>query len=540
MLNPTYLTRSRHQIFYFRWPLPAAHRQEGKTTHIKLSLRTREPKEALRLANILEYHGCSLMKRPSISLMNYAELKDLVDRHFQEVLRGEKAEIDEKGPLSPYKVEYHKEIIARNSDIHAFEQFSRVMARLHPKIHDLHLQRLVEGTDLKLEIGTPLYNNLQEIHRIGAIAYREALLHYNEEKSRFSFSPAGGAENIHEPQSSDPLSAVIQKYQKEMISTGTWSLRAMEEREDCFEVLRELLGQATPFSMIGSVQARKVKETLMLLPKNRNKMAQTRGLPIQKQIKVDGVEKLSVGSVNKYLQCYSSLFLWGTRNAYTAKNPFEGLALKESSKKRRDQFTAEQMKAMLLELGAQKSKGQIADYAYWGALIGIYTGARLNEIASLTPDDVKQENGIWYFDINDEDEMKRLKTNAASRRVPIHSQLIELGFLEYVQTVKEMNLPEARILHNLTYSEKEGWGRKLGRWFNTTFLIRLGIKKKGLSFHSLRHTAITTMRRASIERPIVQAIVGHEPDGVTEEVYTHGYELSQLHRAIEALSFHGC
>lgn len=56
MQNPTYLTLSRHNVFYFRWPLPKNLRQAGKTTHLKFSLRTREPKQALRLANALEYH----------------------------------------------------------------------------------------------------------------------------------------------------------------------------------------------------------------------------------------------------------------------------------------------------------------------------------------------------------------------------------------------------------------------------------------------------------------------------------------------------
>lgn len=77
---------------------------------------------------------------------------------------------------------------------------------------------------------------------------------------------------------------------------------------------------------------------------------------------------------------------------------------------------------------------------YWSTLLFLYTGARRNEIAALTPYDVKQDeaSNIWYFDITDEEETKRLKTVAAKRFVPVHSKLIEYGFLEYIEKVKDM------------------------------------------------------------------------------------------------------
>jgi hypothetical protein len=54
LFNPTYLQRSRHGIFYFRWTL--ARPSEGdQSTSIRLSLRTREPRQALQLAMPLSY-----------------------------------------------------------------------------------------------------------------------------------------------------------------------------------------------------------------------------------------------------------------------------------------------------------------------------------------------------------------------------------------------------------------------------------------------------------------------------------------------------
>ena len=66
MINPTYLKRSRHDVFYFVWPLPLHLRQRGRTTHVKISLATRNPSEALQLSNILVYHAAKVTAHESI------------------------------------------------------------------------------------------------------------------------------------------------------------------------------------------------------------------------------------------------------------------------------------------------------------------------------------------------------------------------------------------------------------------------------------------------------------------------------------------
>ena len=78
-------------------------------------------------------------------------------------------------------------------------------------------------------------------------------------------------------------------------------------------------------------------------------------------------------------------------------------------------------------------------------------------------------------------------------------------------------------------------GRNLGRWFGT-FLTKIGMKEDGLVFHSLRHTAITRMRQASVELSLVQEIVGHERDTVTDGYFGEGYTLAQKKDAIEKIT----
>jgi hypothetical protein len=83
-------------------------------------------------------------------------------------------------------------------------------------------------------------------------------------------------------------------------------------------------------------------------------------------------------------------------------------------------------------------------HKFWLPVIGLYSGARVNEICQLNPfTDIGQGEGdAWYFHITedteaDKDVRKSTKTEAAKRIIPIHSKLVELGFLDYLEAVKK-------------------------------------------------------------------------------------------------------
>ncbi len=548
MLNPSYLILSRHNVYYFRWPLPPIFHEEGRTRFIKLSLRTRDPKEALRLANMLAYHADVITKHECVGGMDYIEVKSLLEAYFADLLAEQKRLIDKDGPFNQRRIQRLRQNITYVQDDEAYEAGERFEAVLGQGKDVSDTSNILNTFDIDLAIESIGYQRVKELFRPAAAAYFQRLIEYSESQKQFNFdapaynAPADTAKPaLRFARPEHRLQHIVTKYMKEMQKAQAWGIRAKEERQDCYDYLIELLGEDFNFTTMDTAKARYVKDILIETPANRRKMKETRDLPLLEQIKIDGVEKLSVTSVNKYLQCYNSLYGWAVNNGYLDKNPFKGLAIKDKGKgkKKRDWFRPEQVQVMLAEIDRGKDGLANNDMKYWGALLGLYTGARLNEIGSMTVKDVKQDasTGIWYFDINDEDEKKRLKTEAATRHVPVHSELLRRGFLDYVDRVSKMEGDDLRLLYGLTYTEKEGWGRKLTRWFSNTFLPQIGLKKDDTSFHSLRHTAITMMRRGGTDNHTVRAIVGHEPDGVTEEVYTHGYDLKQLQVGIDAICY---
>src|SRR5690349_12926065 len=81
----------------------------------------------------------------------------------------------------------------------------------------------------------------------------------------------------------------------------------------------------------------------------------------------------------------------------------------------------------------QAGDHRIKDHRFWAPLIGLFSGARLNEIGQLRKGDVERVAEIWCFRITDEGEDERsVKTSAGKRVVPMHQELIQLGLLDYL------------------------------------------------------------------------------------------------------------
>jgi integrase len=144
-------------------------------------------------------------------------------------------------------------------------------------------------------------------------------------------------------------------------------------------------------------------------------------------------------------------------------------------------------------------------------VLALFTGARVNELAQLHLSDIKQtKDGVWVFDINDEG-IKRFKTKASRRVIPIHPFLLDgLKILSWVEDLKARE--EQRLFPELK-EERDGFGRTVSRWFNQFYRQRCGIlvddRKK--DFHSFRTTFITTLVHHEVNERMRLQVAGHSP-----------------------------
>lgn len=181
-----------------------------------------------------------------------------------------------------------------------------------------------------------------------------------------------------------------------------------------------------------------------------------------------------------------------------------------------------------------RPKPGAGEASYWIPLIALYTGARLNEIGQLTRDDIRQTGDVWYFHISNEADGSSVKTNSSKRDVPIHPELIRLGFLEYAQSHPQgysiFPLLKGAKGRQLTYNFSKWWGR----WARET----LGITDRRKVFHSFRHAFKDACRNSGIPKDVNDAFTGHAGSDVGS-TYGVGHSVKTLGDAMGRVRYEG-
>ncbi len=166
---------------------------------------------------------------------------------------------------------------------------------------------------------------------------------------------------------------------------------------------------------------------------------------------------------------------------------------------------------------------------FWLPLLALYTGARIEELCQLDLADVRHDGKIAYFDLNELDD-KGLKTQASTRRVPLHESLIKLGFLKYVKDVKEA-LPDAKKVFPYLVPDKFGKLSTAASKKMNRYLEKAGVKKdRAKVFHSFRHTANQELADRGVPLELRCRLVGHDINNENAETYTEPLPVARLYK----------
>lgn len=126
------------------------------------------------------------------------------------------------------------------------------------------------------------------------------------------------------------------------------------------------------------------------------------------------------------------------------------------------------------------------DHRFWVPYLALFTAGRLAELCQLAVADVRERNGIAWIEITNRGEGQSVKSTAGRRIVPLHADLITMGFLTYWRERQS-----AGDRHLFPGAPRGAEGRNpynpVSQWF-TRLLGQAGDHRPGLSFHSFRHT----------------------------------------------------
>lgn len=249
---------------------------------------------------------------------------------------------------------------------------------------------------------------------------------------------------------------------------------------------------------------------------------------------------LSIKTVNNYLACLSSILTVAIDEEWIQSNPVEGLSLREDkrAKEKRLPFDDVSLKRIFNSpvFHGERPKAGAGEAAYWLPLLALYTGARLEELGQLHPDDIHQEDcgkgSVWVMEITDRQEGQHLKNSGSRRRIPIHGELIRLGFIKFAQSQSG-----ERIFHQLKVDVFGTLTGNWSKWFGRYLRKVCGVHDKRMVFHSFRHTFKDQCRLAGIDEAIHDALTGHSSGTVSRHYGGLNYPLEPLVNAVENLRF---
>lgn len=321
-----------------------------------------------------------------------------------------------------------------------------------------------------------------------------------------------------------------------------------------FDAIEELMGPDKLVRDVTREDCKQVRSLLQTIPKNARKVYPGKSLlEAARLAKIEGKPLMSVGTVNSYLNNQSSLFNWAVNEDLADRNPARELQLADPVKDRNKRkpvplHDLTKLFQMPLYTGCVDDENGYAKRGtshprrgrFWVPLLALFHGLRQGEACQLHKTDVRQIGGVWCLMLSEEDpdemeveDRKRIKTEAGERFVPLHAELIAMGFLDFVRSCNGVRLfPELE-------RDKYGYFSTMSKWFGR-FLTKAGVKQPRVTFHSLRHNYRDALRRAKLSRDVIQALGGWAGEGVDDD---YGGDLeafvSVLAEAVARVSYEG-
>jgi integrase len=321
------------------------------------------------------------------------------------------------------------------------------------------------------------------------------------------------------------------------------SLSTKASQAPVFRLLRDCLGPNRDIRSVDRDEARKVLETVKELPRGLGKDPELSKLPVPAAVAAArelGRPTISPKTINdSYMAHTKALFTWARKEQWIASNPFEGLNVPDAvaPEDKRDAFTDHQL--ALIFGGAPWSSGDVAPNGkpslYWGPLISLYHGLRIGEPCGLLVSEIEEREGLPVINLRP-NKLRRLKNGPAKRYLPIHPELIRLGFLDYV--AQQRAASEEQLFPEAKADSRGHCGDHVTDWFSRLLDAR-GLTDSKLTLHSLRHTFEDAMRHAGIFGSLEGAVLsgrkrGNDPSAAA---YGNGWKMAALLERLELVRF---
>lgn len=243
---------------------------------------------------------------------------------------------------------------------------------------------------------------------------------------------------------------------------------------------------------------------------------------------------LSPNTIGNYYDLYKELAKFAEDTDLIPKSFMAGIKHKRQPQTRVLLTTTELTNIFNFSKNFKSQKNN--KWKWWQPVLALFTGVRTAENGQLLASQVKQDSqGVWYIEVANGTAGQRVKTPSGVRNIPVHSALIDLGFIEYVTNRNKNNKNNTKLLFNLPV-DKTKRHNKMQHAFNVTWR-KNGLIGKDKDFYCFRHNFVSAFIGQGVDSVLRDTLSGHSPTGSTAvRNYSHP-NLQQLKTAIEKIQY---
>jgi hypothetical protein len=106
---------------------------------------------------------------------------------------------------------------------------------------------------------------------------------------------------------------------------------------------------------------------------------------------------------------------------------------------------------------------------------------------------------------------KRVKTRTSLRTIPLRSELLQLGFLEFACEAQQRRGTQGWLFPEIA-PDRPGGTKAWSKWFGR-YLDDRGVTNPDKVFHSFRHTFMDSLRAGGVSDSLIYAVTGHSRRG---------------------------
>lgn len=328
---------------------------------------------------------------------------------------------------------------------------------------------------------------------------------------------------------------------------------SLADYEFVFQTFIDLVGDKK-LNTIKSADVTKYLTALAHYPSSASKKTEFKGKSFSDIVRLAkdmGAKAIRISTQKKHINYLRAFFNWCYEKLDLRRNPMLSVSMKRYKRSKEQVRTPFETDDLQKIFDPRRTRRYKKPHYFLAPLIALYSGMRVNEIMQMAVSDIifvetgfdldGQPIKVPCFQVQadtggKDDGDKHTKTENSDRVIPIHSKLLELGLLAYVDDARRRGF---KYLFPGVKRGKNGPGAVVSAWFNNSLLrTKCEILDKSKTFHAFRGTFWTLGDRSKVLVTAMRKLVGYSPGDSVERIhYIRRADVRECKEALESIQY---